>query len=109
MSATNISEETQLTNVVKSFKLPSEKFPVAKNGAKAVPMGTLAIAYASAGRFSDAVNTAQKAIQLADTLDQPQIRNIIQQQLSLYQQGKPYIESSRKSFKSSDAICNESV
>jgi hypothetical protein len=47
MSATNISEETQLTNVVKSFKLPSEKVPVAKNGAKAVPMGTLAEAGAT--------------------------------------------------------------
>jgi len=36
-----------LTNVVKSFKLPSEKVPVAKNGAKAVPMGTLAEAGAT--------------------------------------------------------------
>jgi hypothetical protein len=59
-------------------------------------LGTLTAAYASAGRFPEAVDTAQKAINLANTTNQPQIKNIIQYHLSFHTQGKPYIESVRK-------------
>ena len=59
-------------------------------------LGTLAAAYASAGRFSDAVDSAKKAAALADRLNQPQIRDLIQYHLSFYTQGKPYIESAQK-------------
>ncbi len=59
-------------------------------------MGTLAAAYASAGRFSEAVDAAKTAIALADTANQPQIKNVIQYHLTLYTQGKPYIESLQK-------------
>jgi Flp pilus assembly protein TadD len=58
---------------------------------------TLAAAYASAGKFSEAVDTAKKAMDLADAANQPQVRNIIGQHLSLYKQGKPYIEPSPQS------------
>jgi Flp pilus assembly protein TadD len=57
---------------------------------------TLAAAYASAGRFSEAVDTANKALYLADVTNQSQIRNAIQYHLSFYKQGKPYIEPSSK-------------
>jgi hypothetical protein len=52
-------------------------------------LGTLAAAYASAGRFIEAIDTAQKAMNLADAAGQPQIRKVIQYHLSLYKQGKP--------------------
>jgi tetratricopeptide (TPR) repeat protein len=61
-----------------------------------VYLGTLAAAYASAGKFSEAVNTAQKAVTLADAANQPKIKNAIQYQLTFYMQGKPYIESPPK-------------
>ena len=53
--------------------------------------GTLAAAYASAGKFPEAIKTAQTAIKLAEVLKQPQVRNIIRYHLSLYIRGKPYI------------------
>jgi Flp pilus assembly protein TadD len=56
------------------------------------PLGTLAAAYASAGRFSEAIETANTAVKLADAANQPQIKNILQYHLTFYTQGKPYIE-----------------
>jgi tetratricopeptide (TPR) repeat protein len=54
-------------------------------------LDTLAAAYASAGRFSEAVDAAKKALDIADATNQPKIRNVIQYHLSLYTQGKPCI------------------
>jgi len=59
-------------------------------------LDTLAAAYASAGRFTEAVDTAQKAITLAEDANQPQIKNILQYHLTFYMQGIPYIESAQK-------------
>ncbi len=59
-------------------------------------LGTLAAAYASAGRFPEAIDTAKNAMALADTANQPQIKNIIQYHLTFYTQGIPYIESVQK-------------
>jgi len=56
-------------------------------------LGTLAAAYASAGRFSDAVDTAHKALSLADTTGQPQFKDALRYHLTFYTQGKPYIET----------------
>jgi tetratricopeptide (TPR) repeat protein len=55
-------------------------------------LDTLAAAYASAARFSEAVDTANRAMDLADAANQPQIKNVIRYHLSFYTQGKPYIE-----------------
>jgi tetratricopeptide (TPR) repeat protein len=60
-------------------------------------LDTLAASYAAAGRFEEAVNTAQKALQLAETAGQSQIKSDIQSHLVFYMQGKPYIQPSRKS------------
>ncbi len=59
-------------------------------------LDTLAAAYASAGRFTEAVDTAQKAIILAETANQPQLKSLIQHRLSFYTQGQPYLESVQK-------------
>jgi len=60
-------------------------------------LDTLAAAYASAGRFADAVETARTAINLADDANQPQLKNAIQGHLGFYTQGKPYIEPVQES------------
>jgi tetratricopeptide (TPR) repeat protein len=65
-------------------------------------LDTLAAAYASVGRFADAVETAKAAINLADDADQPQLKNTIQEHLSFYTQGEPYLEPAQKPFSDSN-------
>jgi tetratricopeptide (TPR) repeat protein len=65
-------------------------------------LDTLAAAYASAGRFSEAVDTAKKALKLADTASQHQIKNTIQYHLTFYTQDRPYLESVAKSISDSN-------
>jgi len=59
-------------------------------------LDTLAIAYAAAGRFQDAVETADKAFKLAQSSQQEQLALQIQARLNLYKEGRPYIESATK-------------
>jgi Flp pilus assembly protein TadD len=65
-------------------------------------LGTLAAAYASAGRFPEAIDTAQSAINLADASNQPQVKEALKYYLSFYTQGKPYIESVPKTDSNSN-------
>ena len=58
------------------------------------PLDTLAAAYAAAGRFSDAVATAEEALKLAQSTGAAQLSQSIEQRLSLYREGRPYIENS---------------
>jgi tetratricopeptide (TPR) repeat protein/MFS family permease len=51
---------------------------------------TLAVAYAAAGRFDDAVKTAQQAIDVAKTIGREDLRNEIQRWLELYKAGQLY-------------------
>ena len=51
---------------------------------------TLAAAYAAAGRFSDAVATAEKAIQITASGDNKQRHQAIEDRLGLYKTGQPY-------------------
>ena len=53
-------------------------------------LDTLAAAYASAGRFNDAIATAQKAIDLANSAALPTVAAQIEPRLQLYQRGQPY-------------------
>jgi tetratricopeptide (TPR) repeat protein len=55
-------------------------------------MGTLAAAYAEAGRFPDAVTTAETAIKLATDAGNKQFAAMNQQFLLLYRAGKPFHE-----------------
>ncbi|MGD1087654.1 MAG: hypothetical protein ABR955_02880 [Verrucomicrobiota bacterium] len=63
-----------------------------------VPMciGTLAAAYAEAGRFDDAIATAQKACALAKKLGKQGLLQKNQELLELYHAHKPYRESVEK-------------
>jgi len=63
-------------------------------GNQVVPyLDTLAAAYAAAGRFNDAVATAQKAIDLARAAGQTQVIAQIESRLELYRHGRAYRQS----------------
>jgi tetratricopeptide (TPR) repeat protein len=53
-------------------------------------LDTLAVAYAAAGRFGEAIATAQKAIELARSTRQPKLADEIESRLQLYRSGHPY-------------------
>jgi hypothetical protein len=50
----------------------------------------LAAAYAAADRFSNAIETAEKAINLAEAAGKKQIAEKIRDRLQLYKAGRPY-------------------
>lgn len=56
-------------------------------------IGTLAAAYAAAGRFDDAVATAQRAVDLATATGQPPLAARNRELLELYRSGKPFREA----------------
>lgn len=58
-------------------------------------LDTLAAAYAAAGRFSDAVATAEEALELTSSADK-KLTERIQDRLSLYKTGQPYIQPQPK-------------
>jgi len=53
-------------------------------------LDTLAAAYAEAGRFGEAVGTAERALELAKSLGQGQLAANIGKRLKLYRQGQAY-------------------
>jgi protein O-mannosyl-transferase len=55
-------------------------------------LDTLAVAYAAAGRFDDAVTIANKAINTAKAIGREPIANEIQERMKLYQAGRRYRE-----------------
>jgi protein O-mannosyl-transferase len=57
---------------------------------QAVYLGTLAAAYAEAGRFADAIKTAQAARELARANGQTEIAKTNEKLLELYRANKPY-------------------
>ena len=65
-------------------------------------MDTLAAAYASAGRFSEAVETVQTALKMPETANRPYVKETLLYHLSFYSQGKPYIESVAKALPDSN-------
>src|SRR5207249_783967 len=60
------------------------------------PLGTLAAAYAEAGRFSDAVATAYKAVGLAFRSGERELAERNRQLLELYRSGKKYREGEER-------------
>jgi len=62
---------------------------------KAHCLDTLAAAYAAAGRLDDAVTTAERAVQLAESAGQEPLATLIRARLELYRQRRPYRESPR--------------
>jgi tetratricopeptide (TPR) repeat protein len=63
---------------------------------KTIYIGTLAAAYAEAGRFDDAISTAQKACDLAEKSGQKDLLQRNQELLQFYRAHKPYHEPAEK-------------
>jgi tetratricopeptide (TPR) repeat protein len=61
-------------------------------GSQPVLLGTLAAAYAEAGRFGDAVAMAEKTVRLATAAGNAQFANINRRLLEVYRAGKPWHE-----------------
>jgi hypothetical protein len=59
---------------------------------RTILLGTLAAAYAEAGRFSDAIAMAERACKLASESGEEVLLTRNRQLLELYQAGKPYHE-----------------
>ena len=91
---------TELTNGDAGVYDPADAARLATRAAelsqrKDVPiLDALAAAYAAAGRFSDATNTAEEAAARADG-SAPNLAAGIRERLALYRAGKPLIEVRR--------------
>ena len=56
-------------------------------------LGTLAAAYAAAGRMQEAVQTAEEALRIAESQGNPAAIDQLRQQLELHRNGKALFES----------------
>ena len=59
-------------------------------GLEPIPLGTLAAAYAEAGRFAEAVKIADRAIALATARNDAATADALRRQSQLYRAGSPY-------------------
>ena len=70
---------------------------------KTMYLGTLAAAYAEAGRFDDAILTAEKACTLASELGEPNLLKRNRELLELYRAHRPYHEAANPAQPQSSA------
>jgi tetratricopeptide (TPR) repeat protein len=83
------SPDSKIQNPAEAIRLARKACELTSFGNTGV-MDTLAVAYAAAGQFKEAIETAQKALNLANTAGQTDIVKEISKRLQLYQAGKPY-------------------
>jgi tetratricopeptide (TPR) repeat protein len=69
-------------------------------------LDTLSVAYAAAGRFPEAVESAEKAISLAKSSNQQELVDEIQSHLGLYKQGQAYYDNSAQLQEDPDSSLN---
>jgi Flp pilus assembly protein TadD len=85
------SSKAEIRDGTQAVQLAERACALAHSG-KPLFIGTLAAAYAEAGRFPEAVTTAEKAEQLATDAGLNKLAEEIRQRLELYRAGKPYHE-----------------
>jgi tetratricopeptide (TPR) repeat protein len=85
------SPDDELRNGAEAVRLAGRACELTHYG-EPLFVGTLAAAYAEAGRFPEAVTTAEKAEQLATSAGLKKVAEKNQQLLELYRTGKPYHE-----------------
>lgn len=99
LAALNNLAWIRITNKASKFHNPQEGLQLSQRACELTSfkeprfLDTLAIAYAANGAFSEAVKTAQKAIDLAQSANQPQLADEIQNHLEFYKRGQPYYDS----------------
>jgi Flp pilus assembly protein TadD len=85
------SQNSQTRNGAEAITL-AEKANVITGGGQSLVLDTLAMSCAEAGRFKDAQQIEQQAIQLAQAAGLKET-NIMNRRLELYQSGQPYRET----------------
>ena len=68
----------------------AEQADALTGGENPVILHTLAAALAEAGRFSEAVETAQRALRLAEAQSNSMLAGALQSEMNLYQAGSPF-------------------
>jgi Flp pilus assembly protein TadD len=86
--------EASVRNGAKAVELAGQAIRLS-GGPDPIFTGTLAAAYAEAGRFSEAVTTARRAQQLASGQRKPDLVKALQVQIGLYQAGAPFRDASQ--------------
>jgi Tfp pilus assembly protein PilF len=84
-------KEISAENAAKSVELAFRACELTKNKDPEL-LDTLAVAYASAGRFADAIKTAEQAVVVAKITRQEKLVNEIQSRIKLYQSGQRYYQ-----------------
>ena len=87
------SPNVSVRNGVEAVELAQRAVRLSAGREPAV-LGTLAAAYAEAGRSSEAVQTARKALGLAVQQNKPRLAESIRTKIRLYESGTPYREPS---------------
>jgi hypothetical protein len=88
------SQDSRFRNGAEAVEL-AERACAVTHHQMTVCIGTLAAAYAEAGRYDDAVKTAESAIASATTLGQKQLVEKNRWLLELYRAGRPYHETTK--------------
>jgi protein O-mannosyl-transferase len=83
------ASDATLRNGAKAVELAEDANKLS-GGQNPIVMVTLGAAYAEAGRFPDAIATAKRAEQIATSQNNPGLATAIQEQIALYQTGKPF-------------------
>jgi Flp pilus assembly protein TadD len=89
------SADDSLRNGKEAVQFAERACQLTKFG-QAPAVGTLAAAYAEAGRFEEAVNAGRKAIDLANETGDLAFANLNRQLLQLYQNRRPYHEPAKR-------------
>ena len=84
--------EASVRNGAEAIELAQRAVRIS-GGREPAVLGTLAAAYAEAGRFSEAVQTARKARELAVQQNKPGLAESIGAKIPLYKAGTPFRES----------------
>jgi protein O-mannosyl-transferase len=87
-----VNEKTAVRNPDKAVKLAQRTCELTNYKEPAL-LDTLAVAYAAAGDFDKAVETAQKALELCQSSGQETVKEQIKSRLVLFKNKKPYIEN----------------
>jgi len=90
------SSDSSIRNGTRAIEL-AERACEQTHYRNAVMIGTLAAAYAEAGRFDDAIATGQKACALASELGETNLLKRNQELVVLYQTRQPYHQPSTNS------------
>jgi len=85
------TKDTKLQNPTDALTYAQRAYELAEPNQPAF-LDTLAVAYAAAGNFPEAVKTAEKAIKLAEAAGEKDLAKEIQERLGLYKSGQPYRE-----------------